>query len=33
MSQKARKRNNLTRDEAVNIYGSEIYKRKYYDKK
>ena len=33
MSQKARKRNNLTRDEAVNIYGSEKYKKKYYDNK
>lgn len=31
LSQKARKRNGLTRDEAVKIYGSETYKKRYYE--
>jgi predicted phosphoadenosine phosphosulfate sulfurtransferase len=31
MSQKARKRNGLTRDEAVARYGSESYKKRYYE--
>lgn len=33
MSQRARKRHNLTRDEAVNIYGSQEYKKRYYENK
>jgi predicted phosphoadenosine phosphosulfate sulfurtransferase len=33
MSQKARKRNGLSRDEAVNMYGSEQYKKRYYEEK